>query len=382
MPHQPIEIDEQSLSNPVTEFNRNAALRAINDLIRPSVARAIFGEFLPTISLVLITLTICATWLYPLVLRTNGWAIPIYAAGCGMLAVWILRLFVVQHDAGHQALSESRPVNTIIGHICSVFEFTPFLSWHRHHWHHHMTSGNLETQDGLGDIYTLTVAGFQALAGWQQTVYRIIRNRWWFLILMPTGLFLLLQRFPLIRFPFSSIVQKPTRAELVNIFALNGIYVAVGWLSFQHWSTAAPWIISYLIGAIAAATLGIILFYTQHQFESTYYEHNERWSFDASALRGSMTLRMPFGIMEWAIGFINFHALHHLKPNIPMYNLHQCHVRLKGLGTKMPECSLSDLWNTFELALWDESQQRMISFAELDASGKTGPNPNERLPES
>lgn len=65
-----------------------------------------------------------------------------------------------------------------------------------------------------------------------------------------------------------------------------------------------------------------------------------------------------------------------------MYNLHQCHVRLKGLGTKMPECSLSDLWNTFKLVLWDESQQRMISFAELDASGRMAENPPVELPES
>lgn len=367
MQPKPIKIDEHSPLHSTSKFNRNAALRAIADLIQPSIPRAIFCEFLPTILLVVITWILCAKWLYPFVFLTNGWGITIYMAGCGLLAVWILRLFVVQHDAGHQALSDSRILNFIIGHLCSVFEFTPFLSWHRHHWHHHMTSGNLESQDGLGDIYTLTVSQFQALAGWQQTVYRISRNRWWFLILMPTGLFLFLQRFPLIRFPFSSIVQKPTRAELINIITLNVIYVAIGWLSFNHWSAAAPWVITYLIGSIAAATLGIILFYTQHQFESTYYEHNEQWSFDDSALHGSMTLRMPFAMMEWAIGDINFHTLHHLKPNIPMYNLQQCHARLKGIGIEMPECKLGDLWNTFNLALWDESQHRMISFAEFDA---------------
>jgi acyl-lipid omega-6 desaturase (Delta-12 desaturase) len=367
MLQKPIEIDEHSPLHSISKINRNAALRAIGDLIQPSVPRAIFGEFLPTISLVLITWILCAKWLYPFVLGTNGWAIPIYMAGCGLLAVWILRLFLVQHDAEHQALSESRTLNFVIGHICSVFQFTPFLSWHRHHWHHHMTSGNLESQDGLGGIYTLTVSQFQALAGWQQKVYRISRSRWWFLILRPTGLFLFLQRFPLIRFLFSSIAQKPTRAELINILVLDVIYVAIGCLSINHWSMADPWVISYLIGAIAAATLGIILFYTQHQFQSTYYEHNEQWSFDDSALRGSMTLRMPFAIMEWAIGYINFHALHHLKANIPMYNLQQCHARL-GIGIAMPECKPGDLWNTFDLALRDETQHRMIGFAEFDAS--------------
>ena len=74
---------------------------------------------------------------------------------------------------------------------------------------------------------------------------------------------------------------------------LNVVDVAVGWLSLNHWSAAAPRWIPDLIGTIAAATLGIILFHTQHQFESTHSGHNEQWSFDDSALRVSMTLRMP-----------------------------------------------------------------------------------------
>lgn len=371
MSAKPADPDQQlPVDSVAATLDRNTALQALTDLIRPSVAWAFWGEFLPTLALLLITWVVSAKWIYPFAIQTGGWGIPIYVAACSLLAVWITRLFVVQHDAGHNALSQSRMLNLWIGHFCSVFTFTPFLARHRHHWHHHMTSGNIETQDGLGDIYTLTVSQYRALAGWQQTAYRFTRSRCWFLFLMPTGLFLILQRFPLVRFPFSSIFQKPSRAELINTFVLDAIYVAIGWLVISHWSIVAPWVISYFIATVGAATLGVILFYTQHQFESTYYANNQDWSFNDSVFRGSMTLRMPFTVMEWAIGYINFHTLHHLKPNIPMYNLNRCHFRLQSLDFKMPECRLSGLWKTFHFFLWDESRQRMISFTEYDASKK------------
>jgi omega-6 fatty acid desaturase (delta-12 desaturase) len=327
----------------------------------------VWGEFVPTLLLVLGSWILCAQVLFPLAHDAGGWWIPVYVLGCLSLALWLVRLFVVQHDAGHNALSPSPTVNNFIGHICSVFEFTPFIHWHRHHWRHHRAAGHLEKQDGLGDIYTLTVTQFQALPRWKQRLYRAIRNRVHFFLIMPANLFLVLHRLPLVHFPLSPIVRQPTLVEWLNILALDAVYAVVGWWTWTHWAVAQPWCLSYLLAFVVAATTGTALFYTQHQFETTYYAHDDEWSFYESSMKGSMTLRLPFVWMEWAIGYINYHSIHHLKPNIPMYNLRRCYVTLTQLGVRMVECRLGDLWRMFSLALWDEEQQRMVSFAEVDA---------------
>jgi omega-6 fatty acid desaturase (delta-12 desaturase) len=79
-----------------------------------------------------------------------------------------------------------------------------------------------------------------------------------------------------------------------------------------------------------------------------------------------MTLRLPFVWMEWVIGFINYHSIHHLMPNVPMYDLRRCYVALTQAGIRMAECRLGDLWRTFDLALWDEGKQRMVRFSEVE----------------
>jgi len=352
----------------MSERTRGFSVKILADCIRPSVARAVWGEFVPTLACVLGGWWLCARWLFPLAQQRAWLGVPLYLLGCVVLAAWVVRLFVIQHDAGHNALSPSPLLNQLIGHICSVFEFTPFVHWHRHHWHHHRTAGNLEQQDGLGDIYTLTVAQFRALPHWKQWVYRGFRNRWHFFCLSPTYLFLIMHRFPLVNFPFSPIVQKPKFIDWANILALDALYIVLGWWAWTHWAVAQAWVITYGIAFMIAATTGVLLFYTQHQFEMTYYEHDDEWSFYDSSMQGSMTLRLPYPWMEWMIGNINFHSLHHLKPNIPMYDLPKCHTRLQQIGVRVPECRLSDVWGTFDLALWDERRQRLISFAELDAA--------------
>jgi omega-6 fatty acid desaturase (delta-12 desaturase) len=165
--------------------------------------------------------------------------------------------------------------------------------------------------------------------------------------------------------PFSRKVLSVSWAEWLDIVALDGIYLAFGWLAYLNWTAAQPWIISYAIGFLIAASVGMVLIYSQHQWDGAYYVHGDNWSFYESAMNGSMTLRLPFAWLEWGIGYINYHSIHHLNPNIPMYNLQKCYQRLKRLQVPMSECHLRDLWKTFDRALWDERQQRMISFAEL-----------------
>ena len=56
------------------------------------------------------------------------------------------------------------------------------------------------------------------------------------------------------------------------------------------WSTL---LFVYLPAIYFAAAVGIWLFYVQHQFEDTYWQSNEAWSYADAALKGSSYLKLP-----------------------------------------------------------------------------------------
>ena len=75
-----------------------------------------------------------------------------------------------------------------------------------------------------------------------------------------------------------------------------------------------------LIGGAA----GVFLFYVQHQFEDTYWERRDDWSFAESALQGSSHLTLPQPL-QFFTGNIGIHHVHHLNARIPNYNLQRAH---------------------------------------------------------
>jgi acyl-lipid omega-6 desaturase (Delta-12 desaturase) len=56
-----------------------------------------------------------------------------------------------------------------------VLTLTPYDDWRRAHAIHHANSGHLD-QRGVGDIDTLTVREFRALAAWGRLRYRLYRH--------------------------------------------------------------------------------------------------------------------------------------------------------------------------------------------------------------
>lgn len=114
---------------------------------------------------------------------------------------------------------------------------------------------------------------------------------------------------------------------------------------------------------LIAATWGVWLFYVQHQFEGVYWARHANWDPIKSAMQGSSYYRLP-KILQWFSGNIGLHHIHHLRQNIPNYNLQQCYNDIPALQTVKPltlRRSLKCLW----LNLWDEQQQKLVSFGSL-----------------
>ena len=83
-------------------------------------------------------------------------------------AFFLVRIFIIQHDCGHQSFTASRKANDVIGMICSVVSFMPYRYWAKSHNFHHGHNGLLWEHRDIGDINLLTVNEFKALSAWRK----------------------------------------------------------------------------------------------------------------------------------------------------------------------------------------------------------------------
>jgi omega-6 fatty acid desaturase (delta-12 desaturase) len=114
-----------------------------------------------------------------------------------------------------------------------------------------------------------------------------------------------------------------------------------------------------------AASVGVWLFYVQHQFEDTFWEHDHDWTFQEAALHGSSHYDLP-GVLRWFTANIGVHHVHHLSSRIPYYRLPQVlrdHPQLAAVGLLTPLQS----FRCVRMVLWDEKRRRLISFREMHA---------------
>jgi omega-6 fatty acid desaturase (delta-12 desaturase) len=272
-------------------------------------------------------------------------------------ALFIVRMFIIQHDCGHGSFFNSRTANNTVGMVCSLFTFIPYYYWRRQHAIHHATNGLLE-QRGQGDVDVLTVKEYLALSPGKRFKYRVIRNPYVFMFIGPI-FFLLVSN----RFAFDK--KKTTIRERANVYITN-VMLAVLLATLAITMGFEQMAITVFPTLWLAAALGIWLFYVQHQFEQTYWEHTKEWDYVDAALKGSSYLKLPRWL-QWFTGDIGLHHIHHLAPLIPNYKLEDSFNENKALQ----QVTILNFWQavkTLNLCAWDEEKHRLISFRELRAA--------------
>ena len=270
-----------------------------------------------------------------------------------LAGLFLLRLFIIQHDCGHGAFLRNRASNDWFGRMLGVFTLTPYDCWSLSHARHHAATGNLDKR-GFGDVDTLTVREFRESSWLQRLGYRAYRHPLTLLGLGPAYLFLLRHRLPvgLMREGWKFWIS----AMGTNLVTLAILAVPVWFFGFGV--TAAV----FLPILLFAASMGVWLFYIQHQFPEAYWESKPNWSFAEAALMGSTHLDLP-PLLRWFTGNIGIHHVHHLSSTIPFYRLPdvlKAHPALRDLNRYTMRKSLG----AFRLALWDEASRRMVTFRE------------------
>ena len=110
-------------------------------------------------------------------------------------AFFLVRIFIIQHDCGHQSFFNSKSLNNFIGFVCSLFSSLPFKYWAKVHSHHHGHTGQLEERD-FGDINFLTVEEYHNLSTPRKVSYRIFRNPIMLFFVVPMIYLVFSMRFP------------------------------------------------------------------------------------------------------------------------------------------------------------------------------------------
>ena len=272
-------------------------------------------------------------------------------------AGFLVRLFMIQHDCGHGAFFPERKANDWVGRIIGVLTLTPYDYWRTTHAIHHATSGNLDRR-GLGAIETLTVDEYLSLTPLHRLGYRLYRNPFVMFGLGPAFVFFAMQRLPvgMMRQGWRPWVSAfGTTVSVVGLFV--GLILVFG---------VAPVLVVNVTTLLLAATIGVWLFYVQHQFEGASWSRNADWSREEAALNGSSHYDLP-PVLRWFTANIGVHHVHHLSSRIPYYRL----SRVLRDHPELRDVSRVGLWESLRfarLALWDESEARLVSFRDVRVS--------------
>ena len=243
-----------------------------------------------------------------------------------------------------------------------MLSFIPFEYWAVNHNFHHTHSGQLETRE-IGDIPTLTVSEYTARTKFQRFRYRVYRNPFVMFVIGP-----MFYIFVTNKWPFAGVhgMRKAWRQITISNLSMLVVYFVfaglIGWKSF---------LFVQLPITIAFGVIAVWFFYVQHQHEHTYKQWKDNWDYLTAAMKGSSYYKLPKWL-HWFTGNIGYHHIHHLSSGIPNYNLAKCAEENPIFQKYVTQLTFLESLKCLRHKLWDESNQRMITFREYYKLKKTG----------
>ncbi|SDO44329.1 fatty acid desaturase [Alkalicoccus daliensis] len=295
-------------------------------------------------------------------LAVSYWlTIPILILAAG----FVVRTFIIFHDCTHGSFFKNTKANRVVGTLTGIITHFAFDKWKRSHSIHHATSGNLDKR-GTGDVWIMTVEEYANADKWERFKYRLYRNP---IVMFGLG--------PILLFGWDNRVNRKgarskerwnthlITASIAVIYAL--LIWAIGLQAF---------LIIQLPILMISGSLGIWLFYVQHQFEDSYFENEEDWDFVKAAVDGSSYYQLP-KVVQWLTGNIGYHHVHHLSPKVPNYHLEKTHEQTKPLQ-KVTTITLRSSLKAVQFRLYDETSKTFVSFREFKKNYKV--KPTQKVP--
>ena len=349
-------------------------------LIKKYVDKSLFKAFFQLANTIIPTLVL---FYFAVEVFYSHWYLSI--ALMVVLVLFILRIFVLMHDCGHNSFTASSLVNKSIGFVLGVFCGVPQYVWSKHHDYHHATNGNWEKY--RGPLAVLSVTEFKQLS--QQERIKFAKNRRlimgplagflyfifnprfnWIKGCIELAIFMVKQKLANMSVPVKSILNDfetkswATWAEFWHMTA-NNLVLFLCWGVGVYFFDPVAFFVVYTVTLSLAGASGIILFTVQHNYEDSYATDTEHWCYDTAALEGTCFLKLP-KVLNWFTADIAYHHVHHLSARIPNYNLEACHEEYKNLFACVKQVRLADIPHCFKYIIWDENQHTLITLDQFN----------------
>jgi omega-6 fatty acid desaturase (delta-12 desaturase) len=319
-------------------------------------------------------LPLAALWC--LVLPSAGISYWLTAAITPLIALFLVRVFVLMHDCGHGSLFRSGWLNRSFGFILGVISGMPQYVWSQHHAFHHSTNGNWAKY--RGPFVVDTADEYAAMNERRRRRYRLLR-RLPMLPLHALGYALVMPRYTWLMGSLGLLWHRvlgrkgefgtkywSSPAEFWHM-TLNNVVLLGLWLAMSLAIGPALFFAVYVTSLSLATAVGIAVFTVQHNFEGSYASGDEGWDYHEAAIRGTSFLVLPAWV-GWFTANIAYHHIHHLSARIPNYRLAECHAAYQHLFVEVPRIRLSEVPHALEYILWDTRARRIVSVAEFEAS--------------
>ena len=237
-------------------------------------------------------------------------------------AFFLATLFVIGHDACHEAFVPSRWLNALLGRIAFLPSWHSFAGWENAHNHVHHAWTNLRHKDFVW--MPLSKEEYDRLPAWRRAMHRFYRS------LPGLGAYYFLEiYFPKILFPTQEYRGRKTAWRFLADDLLVAAFVvlqaaflayaprwfgmacpAVESLFFGQWLPFAVW--NWLIAFL------ILLHHTHPRIP--WFDNPQEWTFYNGQIRGTAHVRFP-ALINWFIHDIMEHTAHHVDAHVPMYHL-------------------------------------------------------------
>lgn len=302
-----------------------------------------------------------------------------------LLTLFIIRVFVMLHDCGHNCLYVNPRENKIAGFIFGVLCGVPQYVWSKHHDYHHATNGNWNKYRGplavlsVDQYAELNEKGKKSYANNRKLrlapmagfLYFIFNPRFtWMKGSIQFAIFFIKQKLANFSKPAAEISAEfetnywATWQEYLHM-AANNLVLLPAWVLAASYFGVVEFFTVYIVALSLAGAIGIVLFTVQHNFEESYAASDEDWDYFVAALDGTSFLQLP-KFLNWFTADIAFHHIHHLSARIPNYNLVKCHEQYKHLFDRVKRISLSEIPHAFQFIIWDNHTSKIISVEQYE----------------
>ena len=261
----------------------------------------------------------------------DGWLLKTLSAA--VMTVGLPMMFVVGHDACHQALTPHRWLNKLIGRLTMIPTWHAYAVWEFAHNGMHHAWTNVRSKDIIWRPFSPDE--WAGLSPVQRSMHRKYRT-WW-----GTGFYYMIEVWA--KYGMTVARAQSSRSQLLywadwmSVAVYTVALVASVLTLTDRTGLGASWtLVSAALLAVGVVipfvvwnwVMGTIILVHHTHPKIPWYGDVAEWSFYAGQVQSTVHVELPRPI-ELVLHNIMEHTAHHADPRVPLYNLEKAQKRLE-----------------------------------------------------